>query len=231
LYVFKHKLGANVEIELIPEETSLVLAGSLNPAILTPQWVFKQAGLEDLGDRAVRAFLGVGVGGMIAQPKYELEGFSYTASSSNVVLAPTATDEGGLELIEKVALGILRALPHTPLIGVGHNFSFRINDPDPEMLRNIDNGSTDFLGPEEFHQASRSKSVSMNYEVGEEGYSLTLTKLFQDNVVLVKFNFHYEFAIATAAAAAFEGPDLHLMWKNFQTAKAFMANMISRDGE
>ena len=117
-------------MELVPAETALVIAGAWNAAILTPEWVLKN-GLDREGEERVRVFFPAGPGAIFDFPRYSLDRFSYVVRPDALVIAPAATVQEDVQLVEDATAKMLEALRHTPVTGVGHNFEFREGEIDP----------------------------------------------------------------------------------------------------
>ena len=121
-------------MQIVPEETSLVVAGAWNPAILTPAWVL-QHGLGRQEPSQVQVFMPAGFGGVFELPRYVLDQFTYVVRPDSLVLTPTQHTPGSLEAVERSVFKMLEVLRHTPVNGVGHNFEFRQQDP---AITNLD---------------------------------------------------------------------------------------------
>jgi len=63
-------------MQIVSTETSLVIAGAWNIAILTPGWVLKY-GLQQKGDEHVQVFFPAGSGALFGFPRYQLKDFSF----------------------------------------------------------------------------------------------------------------------------------------------------------
>lgn len=119
-------------MKLIPDKTTVVLAGAFNPAILTPQWV----AVNGLGHPAGQEFqvemLAPIAGG--GQQRFTFEGLSYTAGFKQVMLhLQDVEGEPNTRAIRALA-NILAQLPHTPVLGLGFNFAFSLDEPTAQFL-------------------------------------------------------------------------------------------------
>jgi hypothetical protein len=120
-------------MDLIPSETSLVVAGAWNAAILSPAWVQKY-GFESKVDERVQIFVPAALGAILEFPRYVVGNLSYSIRPDALVVTPQDMAEGTLRLAEDFVARMLKALRHTPVNGVGHNFGFQDAAPQPEML-------------------------------------------------------------------------------------------------
>jgi hypothetical protein len=120
------KIRSRGSMELIPAETSLVVAGAWNAAILTPPWVLRHAFHKPPQDQPqVQVFLPAGAGLIFELPRYALEGVTYSVRPDALVFAPNSSDDDSLGKVETASANIVEVLSHTPLSGIGHNFGFR----------------------------------------------------------------------------------------------------------
>lgn len=118
-------------MKAIAEATTLVLAGSFNPAILSPQWVARNA-LGYAKDTEFQVEVLTPVGG--GQNRISFGGISYAPGFRAVTLF---LDSSNAELSDKAvraAAAVLSQLPHTPINGLGFNFSFRVSEPSERFL-------------------------------------------------------------------------------------------------
>jgi hypothetical protein len=100
---------------IVPAETSLVIAGAWNVAILTPDWVLKH-GLQQKGDESVQVFIPAGPGTVFDVPRFALKEFSFVVRPEALILSPPETVPETLTIIENAAarmLDVLRVCPGT----------------------------------------------------------------------------------------------------------------------
>jgi hypothetical protein len=102
-----------------------VVVGSLNPQILTPQWVAKYVFDENLAVEQPVSVPDLQRGGLVpflAPFKLEDRGISWQPALNRVQVFATADGADAGEVVAK----ILEELPHTPVQAVGSNFDFEI---------------------------------------------------------------------------------------------------------
>lgn len=108
---------------LVGEDCTIVLIGSWNRSILTPDWI---------AESVLR--LPVGGGGslemeLMVEPPFMLRMRSpdavMTVGSGRVQLTANTADEQGMASALELARSLLRALPETPITALGMNFGFR----------------------------------------------------------------------------------------------------------
>jgi len=97
------------------QQTSIVMLGSWNPAIISPAWLYTQAVVAKLPPETQFGF----------QPlnrsiRFELAGMSWEASDSRLAITCSAMKNCGT-----YAAKVLNLLRHTPIQAVGTNFVFQ----------------------------------------------------------------------------------------------------------
>ncbi len=120
-------------MDLIQDKLTIVLAGNFNPAILTPQWVARNAlGYE--GDRQFQVEMLASVVGIGGMPRYSFDGLSYAPNFQSLTFFLAGLDEAARQRVVHVASTVLGTLPHTPVSGVGFNFGFFVRNPSDQLL-------------------------------------------------------------------------------------------------
>lgn len=212
-----------------PSETTLVIAGAWNPAILTPEWVIRN-GLElpqDQGPVRVQAAVPAGMGLTLDFPRFTVDGVTFTARPDAFVLSPHADDEQSLGRIERVARNTLTQLTHTPIGGYGQNFEFRDDAPDADMLTVFTQADMSLSrhAPEAW-QSERSV-LHTTYRDGDLLINITRQYSASTNQLTFKFNFHHAAASAAACAAMLSGEQgTRSMYQNYQLATQLVHDLF-----
>jgi hypothetical protein len=179
----------------LPDNTTLVLAGAFNPAILVPQWIALNALDIPAGqDLPVQMMAPVGPGfGQAA--KYMFAGLSYSPGFQNLTFYLEGDNNG--QRVCDVAARILGLLPHTPISGVGFNFGYMEENPGVQLLELLQSGSSlaSALG-----EGTEVVSRSWGNVSSWEGALVSTRAEIRGGSVTVDFNFHY--SVQTAGAAA-----------------------------
>jgi hypothetical protein len=89
-------------MQIVPTETSLVIAGAWNAAILTPNWVLIH-GLQKKGEEPVKIFFPVASGTVFELPRYALEEFSFVVGPQALIMSPPETVPEKLQRVEDAA--------------------------------------------------------------------------------------------------------------------------------
>lgn len=208
-------------------ETSLVVAGAWNPAILTPQWVLQHGLGKALdGTNRIQAYLPAGQGVIFEFPRYVLEDFTFSARADALVIVPTSTDQERMAVAEDAAAGMLNELRHTPVGGIGHNFEFREPNPEPEQLQIFTDSRQDIADEMPGGWEPTSAVVVSSFANTENTVVLNINRLFEAGALVVKVNFHHPVASVDQAIQILRGENGYsTMAQNFETAKTIMTKL------
>lgn len=191
-------------MKALGDRTTVVLVGAFNPAILSPQWVSVHGlGRDPAHEFQVEMLAPIGGTGQ-ASARFAFDGFCYSVGFKNFTLHAdfnnVAQSTRGIE----VAANILSRLPHTPINGLGVNFSFSVAEPEAPLLALLstsDDLVESFGGDAEVVRRRWGNSVKwgdavVNIECNLVGDEAT-----------IKFNFHYSVGSAAAAEAILREPN------------------------
>jgi len=193
-------------MELIPAETSLVVAGAWNAAILTPAWVLQHAFLKPPQDQSlVQVFLPAATGLVFEFPRYAVEGVTYSVRPDALVFAPNLSDDDSLRKVEKATGNIVRVLPHTPVTGIGHNFEFRDLEPVPDHGAIFTRSRQDLADAMPDGWSATTAAVVASFKNANETVHVNITRQWDGAVVSVKFNFHHPVTSVAQADAVLVG--------------------------
>ena len=213
-------------MRLVPQETTLVVAGAWNPAILTPEWLLKHALQKDLdGSNKIQAAMPVGL--LFEFPRFELDDLFFIARTDALILFPKPIAEDRFSVIESVAQLTLDQLSHTPITGVGHNFEFRDVSPNPDMLNAFSAAQQDVvdIAPDGFTVSSSAISTSLKCDQ----VIINIQRYFDGGRLGVKFNFHYSVSSAIEASKVLKGDDGYgHFYKNYQTAVKLVEQLYGK---
>jgi len=200
---------------LQPDKLTVVLAGSFNPAILTPQWISRHGLQEPVGQNFV-VEMATQFGPIGGIQRFTFGGISYSPNFNNITFFVGAADAVGRQRTCSAAARMLETLPHTPIQGVGFNFVFLIAEPSQELLQLLRANET------------LAAALTDGAEVVARGWSNVLrwreavvtyqTQIDAQQQAMVEVNFHY--GVTTAAAAAAVLGDLTAYETHFAAAVA-----------
>ena len=203
-------------MNIVPQETSLVIAGAWNPAILTPPWVMSHAMEgQDPNAQMVQAFFPAGLNGAFEMPRFAMPGFQYSARMDALILLPGATAEESYALVEGVARSALRHLCHTPIGGLGYNFEFRDGAPRPEWLGVFGDSQLDLVDASEGLDVTRT-TLATSFSNGTA--LVNVQRYTEGHELIVKFNFHHQANDARSALEVLGERGRGSFWAHHQTA-------------
>lgn len=190
--------GGRVTLEPVVENWSIVVAGSWNRVIFSPQWV--AANLAETGN----VMLEVAFNDPTKPPRFTFDEVRLSVSPTRLSLFPTNVNDAVLERTSAAAVKVLGVLHHTPVTAVGVNFAFRERQPSARQLdvfRFSDDGRIS-------EQGVRRELASLRRRlVFDDGVVLNLTLQHPVNGdhLTADFNFHWAADTAEAAKQALDG--------------------------
>lgn len=170
------------------EGWTIVITGNWNVNIFQPKWMNEFLNLEDV---VATFFVGP-------------QGYEVRISSNKLLLVPrpdrliigtTSLDDRDLEYMQNIAEKILGVLIHTPVNGIGINFSFEDLSPT-KPLRNEFNLSDDSLLFQQMGQSPTVTEIKRSFPRGSFILNHILT-YSQDKIDLL-LNYHSDVTTAKA---------------------------------
>lgn len=214
-------------------ETSLVLAGAWNAAILTPSWVLKHGFGREEADAATRVqiFLPVVQGGTLEFAKIRTEGLTYVVRPDALIFAPNEAVEQ-LSRAEEVAAGIVGVLSHTPMTGIGHNFEFREPAPSPANVRLFTEVRQDLSDHMPSGWASGNVMVTSTFRSPNEAVHVNIARALEGDSLVVRFNFHHAIAGNAQALPILRGESgYNRMADNLAFAKRLINDLYEQNDQ
>lgn len=210
-------------MNIVPQETSLVIAGAWNPAILTPPWVMSHAMEgQDPNAQMVQAFFPAGLNGAFEMPRFAMPGFQYSARMDALILLPGATSQESCALVEGVARSALRQLSHTPIGGLGFNFEFRDGAPRAEWLAAFANSQLDLVDASEGLDVTR---TTMATSFSDGASQVNVQRYAEGHELVVKFNFHHQAHDTRSALEVLGERGQGRFWGHFLTASRILSRL------
>lgn len=169
------------------EYPNLVINGMWNPGILTPQWYAKE--FPDLIKQKEFPSIEIEIG--TGALKIPLEDIIINPNPGKLIFFSQNDNVSKFELIEKLAAGTVEKLPYTPIIALGHNISYFIDEKKFKLFE------SDMLDKCEVFYKNEAAISALNsqkimHPLSFEKFTLNLTYEFSRKRNSVSFNYHYE---------------------------------------
>lgn len=176
---------------LLRGSASSILVGSLNPAILTPNWLAQNRILT--GEVSSTSILPADFPVL----QFSIGGLSWAA---NPLRLEVKSEDGSADPGELIAK-VLNLLPHTPVQAVGNNLQFAAPPGSPSNLQSIANAPLfGQIHSMEYEELGHRLSCQVK---SKSGAILMITLAAQrEGGTLLSFNFHRECASAAQAIQA-----------------------------
>ncbi|OGJ90701.1 MAG: hypothetical protein A2487_15300 [Candidatus Raymondbacteria bacterium RifOxyC12_full_50_8] len=118
--------------KLVLEKTNLIIVGAWNNAIIQPNWL-SQYFPELIKEKEIPAEF---VAGPTTFFRFIFNEFICEPRKGSLIFTPKKEGDAIFSFISQLALGIYDKLPHTPILAVGHNFVFHLEDKEHFALEN-----------------------------------------------------------------------------------------------
>lgn len=192
-------------MNLIQDKLTIVMAGAFNPAILTPQWIAKNA-LGYAADQQIQVEMMAPMVGYSASPRFTFDNISFAANYQSLTFFLANLSPAGVARVCHTAGALLEQLPHTPLGGIGFNFGFKVESPSADLLALlcVHDGMTVAFGDD---ASVVNRGWSNTIRVND---SLVAFQCQLDGAdVSIDVNFHHNVASAVEAAALMRKADIY----------------------
>ena len=123
-------------MKLLGDQTTLVLAGAWNPAILSPNWIGRHV-LRLPPGNAFQVEMVLPVQGQGGASRFSFEGISITPAQEALIFHISPDDAGMVAKSFDVAKRILEMLPHTPVAAMGVNFSYQVDAVKDQLSKTV----------------------------------------------------------------------------------------------
>lgn len=214
-------------MKIFHEETSLVLAGAWNPAILTPAWVLQNGLNKELdGTNRYQTFLPTGLGLVFDAPRYVLEDLTFSVRTDSLIITPNSETLENLAFVEATAARMLEQLRHTPMGGVGHNFEFREQNPQPAQLDVFTRSREDLADNMPGGWEPTKSAILTSFSNTARTVVINMHRVLDGDMILVKVNFHHAVASVEQAISVLRGENGYShMAQNFELARNLLTSI------
>ncbi len=167
-----------------------VLVGRMNPAIVAPNWLVAQGILPDGVEGEAYGPVGTTI------MAFEAGGYGWTSTTSRLQVGAMTDDADPGDFVARV----ISLLSHTPVVGVGNNFTFEFEeDEGAQLYRRLSPSLGGLLSA-----GKAELEFSVGTKLGSEHYAVVSVDITGQNerVATAALNFHREVRDAEKAAAA-----------------------------
>lgn len=171
-----------------PDNWSVQIVGSWNPAILTPGGIAKRLFQLEEGT-AINVEIAVDA---LEPPRVTYDGIIVTAGSDRLLITLKSSRFSELNKALEIGRNAIASLPETPLTAAGFNANYKIVAPTDALLEIFTSGIDDLLSDFEFEIRSRRirRDLRSKHNVFAKG-QLNLSAVIDENhEVFLEFNFH-----------------------------------------
>lgn len=194
-------------MRLLPEKTTLVIAGAFNPAILSPAWIAKNVlGLDEDHPVQVELFTSVGSPAHPLPVRYSFAGITYSASAQRLAFGFEGLDANGAVKVIRTVRKIFELLPHTPVTAVGFNFGFSDTQLSAKLATLLSSEVSLLDGLDDQGASIVMQSWGNGIRIGDELVSVACK--FDSAELTVDINAHRDVNDAAALVAALTADDV-----------------------
>lgn len=172
------------------DKWNIVLAGSWNPAIFTPNWMAKNLFNESFEPEKpdLDVECEIPVLPSIGTPIFTIKDLKLHVDEKKITITSQLSTDDILKLAENIVHRILSILPHTPFTAFGINFLFFDENPNSKIYDIFEiedrNRIAEFAGPV--------KKICILRSIELEYCTLNLSVVQEAGKITYDFNFHFE---------------------------------------
>jgi hypothetical protein len=168
---------------------TIVLAGPWNVRLFTPDWVSRNAGVQQPIFVEVQIAIGMGIA------RLRTESIVIVPMEDRLILGCRDTRDSTLQEVQRVAIALLEQLPHTPVVGVGINFGFLEANLGQRLTAALEMPDLDFLAAADVQAATTGVIHRLDTPFG----ALNLTYIAEPGSVRFDLNIHNDVQDSRAA--------------------------------
>lgn len=182
-------------MQAILSDWTIVLLGQWNPSIFSPTWLSEHV----FNHQAVE--MNLLVGQAVDQMRISTGRVNIIPSRDRVIIGVLNTENETLAEADRIAVGILTLLTHTPIRATGINFGFRQPAPSVDLSRHFNLSDNPLLT--DAHYQPSNTAISRRITHGSNSFNFKMDSL--EDWVHFHFNFHQDVGTAQQAVAALQG--------------------------
>jgi len=177
------------------EAWTVVVVGQWNQRIFTPDWVGRNVFHAD----EIIAEIAFNPGSFAF--RYSHDDLTFEASQSRIAVGFTDISDATLIRAENAVCGILNSLPHTPISGVGINFSFEDKILPPHFGELFRFSDAMLLGDQNY--VITTSELKRSFDLND--CTLNLVQVFSEDRIAVDLNYHNDVTSAENAQQSLQG--------------------------
>lgn len=166
----------------IDEGVNLVLVGSWNRNIFTPDWVAKNIFKES---NEIKVEFSINY--FDAPLRLSQSNIMMVTANDRITFFPIKIDLQTCERIELMVKNLCELLPHTPITAYGINFGVSEQEPDELLLKRFNFGDDNLFSDAGFLLSSKALIRSISIDDG----TLNIKAYFDNGKIDFDFNFHF----------------------------------------
>ena len=170
--------------------TNLVIKGSWNLGILTPEWFIKEF-YQSYSQEKIPVELALGTNNI----RFTIEDILIQPAQDRLNLFAKKEDKSIYESISNLAGKVFNKLPYTPIKAIGHNYGIKLSKND--TFKNLEGWNLDQLQDlyKNKTDSSAVNSVQIKHTIEYTDNLLNLTYSIDRSEKFLGFNFHYDIDI------------------------------------
>jgi hypothetical protein len=166
-------------MRVIVNALSIVLVGSWNKYIFTPEWLKGKLSLDSIK-------MQIDVNDLSKPYRFSNDDFVIMPSWNNIIISPSKYTDDNLQQTNKVAFDIRNSLLETPIRAIGFNINYEdLTGPIFEEFTALE---TKYNGYDPLYTCQRCK-IERQHELGECYLNVTFQKV--NSSIKAFLNFHY----------------------------------------
>lgn len=172
-------------MEPIKGSYNIVIAGAWNPSIFNPLWLSK-----NLLEKEEEAGIAFPINDISLPIQISIPNVKIYPSAQRLEVKPDTENSFGLENSISVTKKIALLLQHTPVNGIGFNFSFADHEDITSIPSKFDLQDSAKIKADIFKL--KQTAIKRCYELSGKQKVLNLSIIYDKNSVQIMFNYHYE---------------------------------------
>jgi hypothetical protein len=175
--------------KIIPNDPSIVIAGSWNVAIMSPPWLQKH--IPAIFKEGENIPIDVVFGG---QPEIKINAANMIIhpTSTRLAISATVANRNTYDNMIIFSNEIMNALHHTPVTAIGHNIAYTLEDNETFQVLESQTNEGDQAFYDDKLEGGTLISQNIQHSIGFENKKLNLSYAINKEQRTISYNFHYD---------------------------------------